>query len=74
MKRVLTALALVPLVVYIVLWSPYWAVLATTALVALLCFHEYAGIVAAYQPGALGPLGYGAGLLILALPPTHCWP
>jgi len=50
------------------LWSPQWAVLAVTALVALLCFHEYAGIVAGYQAGKLGPLGFGAGLLVLALP------
>jgi len=68
MKRVLTALALIPLIVYVVLWSPPWAVLSVTALVAVLCYHEYAGIAAAYQAGSLGPLGYGAGLLILALP------
>lgn len=68
MKRVLTALVLFPLVTYVVVWSPQWAVLAVTALVALLCFHEYSGIAAGYQDGKLGPLGYGAGLLILALP------
>ncbi len=68
MKRVLTALVLIPLIVYVVLWSPAWTVLAVTALVALLCYHEYAGIASAYQAGRLGPLGYGAGLLILALP------
>jgi phosphatidate cytidylyltransferase len=68
MKRVLTALVLFPLVTYVVLWSPLWSVYAVTALVALLCFYEYAGIAAAYQPGQLGPLGYGAGLLVLVLP------
>jgi phosphatidate cytidylyltransferase len=68
MKRVLTALVLFPLVTYVVLWSPPWTVLAVTALVALLCFYEYSGIAAAYVGGALGPLGYGAGLLILVLP------
>jgi phosphatidate cytidylyltransferase len=79
MKRVLTALVLFPLVTYVVLWSPHWAVLAVTALVAMLCFYEYSGIAAAYQPGTAGsrtpisglgfpgPLGYGAGLLILVL-------
>jgi phosphatidate cytidylyltransferase len=51
-----------------VLWAPYWAVVAVTALVALLCYYEYCGIVAAYGAGTLGPLGYAAGLLILALP------
>jgi len=68
MKRVLTALVLFPLITYVVVWSPYWAVVGTTALVALLCYYEYAGIAAAYQAGELGPLGYGAGLLILVLP------
>jgi len=68
MKRILTALALVPVVTWVVLWSPYWAVVAVTALVALLCFHEYSGIAAAYQSGSMGPFGYAAGLLILALP------
>ena len=68
MKRVLTALVLIPLILCVVLWTPLWAVLAVTALVALLCFHEYSAIVAAYQAGQLGPLGFGAGLLVLALP------
>jgi len=67
MKRVLTALVLFPLVTYVVLWSPLWAVLAVTAAVALLCFYEYSAIAAAYQPAQPGPLGYGAGLLVLVL-------
>jgi phosphatidate cytidylyltransferase len=67
MKRVLTALVLFPLVTYVVLWSPPWSVLTVTTAVALLCFYEYSGIAAAYQAGKLGPLGYGAGLLILVL-------
>ena len=68
MKRVLTALALFPVIVVVVLWSPYWTVVAVTALVAELCYREYAGIAKAYEAAALGPLGYGAGLLILVLP------
>jgi len=68
MKRVLTALVLAPLIVYVVLWSPPLALLAVTSLVALLCYHEYTGIAAAYQAGTFGPLGYAAGLLVLALP------
>jgi phosphatidate cytidylyltransferase len=65
MKRVLTALVLFPLVTWVVLWSPAWTVLAVTTAVALLCFYEYSAIAAAYLGSALGPLGYGAGLLIL---------
>lgn len=74
MKRVLTALVLFPLVTWVVLWSPLWTVYGVTAVVALLCFYEYSGIAAAYLSDprplnrALGPLGYGAGLLVLILP------
>lgn len=67
MTRVLTALVLFPVITCVVLWAPLWALLAVTALVALLCFYEYSGIAAAYLGGQLGPLGYGAGLLILVL-------
>jgi len=68
MKRVLTALVMIPAVLYVVLWAPYWAVVGVTALVALLCYYEYRGIVAAYGAGTLGPLGYTVGMLILLLP------
>ncbi len=65
MKRVLTAAVLAPLVVWAVLWGPLWALYGIIALVAVLCYAEYAGIAAAYRFGALGPVGYGAGLLLL---------
>ena len=68
MKRVLTALVLFPVITSVVLWAPQWGVMAVTAAVALLCFYEYSGIAAAYQAGRFGPLGYGAGLLVLVLP------
>jgi phosphatidate cytidylyltransferase len=68
MKRVLTALVLFPLIVYVVVWSPPLVVLGVTALVALLCYHEYAGMAVGYGLGKLGPLGYAAGLLILWRP------
>jgi phosphatidate cytidylyltransferase len=68
MKRVLTALAMIPVVLYLVLWAPYWAVVGVTALVALLCYSEYCGMAAAYGARTLGPLGYAAGLLLLLLP------
>jgi phosphatidate cytidylyltransferase len=66
MKRVLTAAALIPLIVYVVLWGPVWLLYAVIAAVCLICYHEYSGIAAAYGFGELGPLGYGAGLLLLA--------
>jgi phosphatidate cytidylyltransferase len=72
MRRLLTAFALIPPVVCLVLWAPDWAVLTTAAAVACLCFYEYCGIAEKLQPGIHGPLGYAAGLLLLVLP-TDTW-
>jgi phosphatidate cytidylyltransferase len=65
MKRILTALALIPIVVYVVLWANFWAFLAVLVTVAFLCYREFDGIAQAYGFGAPGPIGYGAGLLLL---------
>ena len=65
MKRLLTAAALIPIVVYVVLFANFWVFLAVLIAVAVLCYHEYNGIAAAYGFGAPGPLGYGFGLLLL---------
>src|SRR5579864_1417002 len=65
MKRVFTAIALIPLIVYVVLWSNFWVFFAVLVLVACLCYREYNGIASAYGYGAPGPMGYGAGLLLL---------
>jgi len=64
MKRVLTAFLLVPIAVYSALFAPLWICSAVIALVACLCFAEYAQIT-----GSFAPLGFVAGLLILAAPP-----
>jgi phosphatidate cytidylyltransferase len=66
MKRVLTALALIPIVVYVVLFANWWVLFAVVAAVAALCYHEYNAIAAAYGFGAPGPLGFGLGLLLLS--------
>jgi phosphatidate cytidylyltransferase len=65
MKRALTALALIPLVTWVVLWANSWVCLAVLAAVACLCYREYNQIAAAYGFGAPGGAGYGAGLLLL---------
>ena len=65
MRRILTALALIPIVVYVVLWANFWAFLAVLVTVAFLCYREFNGVAEAYGFGAPGPLGYGAGLLLL---------
>ncbi len=68
MKRVITALVLIPLFAYLTIWSPQWLFLAAVAAVALLCFHEFAGLVAHHNIEPPGPFGYVAGLLVLFLP------
>jgi phosphatidate cytidylyltransferase len=68
MKRVLTSLILIPLVLYIVILGPVWLVFAATTLCAMLCYREYCGIAAEYGVTKLGPVGFAAGLGVLALP------
>ncbi|HWF10254.1 MAG TPA: phosphatidate cytidylyltransferase [Bryobacteraceae bacterium] len=63
MKRVVTALCLVPIAVYTALFAPPWLVVAVVGIVAVLAFREYAAIT-----GSFAPLGYGAGILILVAP------
>lgn len=65
MRRILTALVLIPIVAYVVLGPIYYLFLAVLAAVACLCYREYDQIAAAYGFGAPGPLGYGIGLLLL---------
>jgi phosphatidate cytidylyltransferase len=65
MKRVLTAAALFPPVLATVFLANDWVFFAVVALVASICYYEYDSIAAAYGFGAPGPIGYGAGLLLL---------
>src|ERR1019366_8397987 len=64
MKRVVTALFLVPVCVYSALFAPWWFFFGVVAIVALLCMHEYAAITESFAP-----LGYLAGILVLLAPP-----
>ncbi len=68
MKRVLTALLLAPPICYLLYNGPDWAFTAVVVAVGLMCFHEFAGIAAAHGAPSVGPLGYGAGLLVLLVP------
>jgi phosphatidate cytidylyltransferase len=68
MKRLVTALALIPAIVYTVLWANYWVFLCVLTAVALLCYYEYSGIAGSYGFGSLNPVGYAAGVLLLAWP------
>jgi phosphatidate cytidylyltransferase len=66
MKRVVTALFLVPVCVYSALFAPWWLFFGVVAIVALLCMREYAAITESFAP-----LGYLAGILILFAPPRE---
>jgi phosphatidate cytidylyltransferase len=68
MKRVLTALALVPFVLYAVVWASKYVFLVVLCAVAMLCWREYARMVDWYGFGRIGPPGYAAGLVILVTP------
>jgi phosphatidate cytidylyltransferase len=68
MKRVVTALLLIPFFCYITLWAPQWAFLVTVAAVAVLCFREYSELAALHGIRKPGLFGYVAGLLLLLLP------
>jgi len=69
MKRLLTAFLLIPFILYVVYFGPPWLLFGVTALVALICFSEYASIAAGYGIAKPGPVGYAAGLLVLAMRP-----
>jgi phosphatidate cytidylyltransferase len=68
MKRVVTALLLIPFFYYIVLLAPRWAFLVVVAAVAVLCFREYSELVALHGIAKPGLFGHVAGLLLLLLP------
>ena len=67
MKRVITSLVLIPVVLYIVILGPTPVVFAAVAVAALLCYREYRGIAGGYGVTDLGPVGYAAGLGLLAV-------
>src|SRR5258706_3770980 len=72
MKRVATALVLIPAVVWLVLKGPEWAFSTALAVVGALAFWEFDQLAAkcGTQLGRAGTLvGVAAGLAIMAAPP-----
>ncbi len=66
MKRVLTALVLIPLVSWVIFFAPYPLFWAVVVLFAVLCYREYLHLVQEHGFHSLSLAGYAAGLLILA--------
>lgn len=68
MTRLLTALVLIPMVLGVMFVAPPWVGLAAISLVACLCYHEYLTMVAGMHLSTFAPVGYAAGLLVIAVP------
>jgi CDP-diglyceride synthetase len=68
MKRLATALVLIPFVVWLVLKGPQWAFLAAIAAVGLIAFHEFDRIAAENHFTRAGWPGMAAGLAFLFAP------
>src|SRR5580704_2726053 len=72
MKRIATALVLIPTVVWLILAGPYWGFMAAVAITGLLAFYEFDQIAIASGYTRLGLPGMAAGIVLL-LAPTP-WP
>ena len=68
MKRLATALVLIPLLTWLVLAGPPWAFGAALAAIGLLAFHEFDQIAAAHGFARAGLPGMAAGLALLFAP------
>lgn len=68
MKRVATALILIPVAVWLALFAPWWAFTAALAAVGLFAFHEFDQIAAAHGMPKAGWPGMAAGLALLFAP------
>lgn len=68
MKRLLTALILIPSVVYVIFLGPHLLFQAVVAAMAFVCFREFATIAEAQRIPFHAWLGHAAGLLFLFVP------
>lgn len=65
MKRVLTALILIPLAIWLIFQGPALAVRATLALVGLLCLRECFDLASATGFRPFRPVGYAVGAVMI---------
>jgi phosphatidate cytidylyltransferase len=68
MKRLATALVLIPIIVWVVLYGPDWAFKAVLAAVGLIAFHEFDQIAAENRIAKPGWPGMIAGLALMLAP------
>src|SRR5258708_6198107 len=68
MKRILTAVVLIPVVLLMVVWAPLWLFAAAVALVAVLSMREYLDIAKDYRQ-AIFDIGFTTlGYTYVAIP------
>lgn len=72
MKRVLTAVVLIPLVLLVVFRAPLWLFTVVVGVVVLLCLQEYLGIVERYGITPMRWLAYLISIL-LVVRTFFCW-
>ena len=68
MNRLLTALALIALAVYLIFFSPQPIFISGALAFAVVCFWEYSGLVAAQSIPRPGSAGWLTGLVIIFYP------
>lgn len=68
MKRIATALVLIPFVVWVVLGAPEWTFDIVLVAIGLIAYHEFDTIAAAHGIAKSGFAGMAAGLLFLFAP------
>jgi phosphatidate cytidylyltransferase len=68
MRRILTALVLIPAVAYVIFGGPQWLFQAVVLLMGAFCFHEYASIVAAQGIRISRWIGHAAGFVLILTP------
>jgi phosphatidate cytidylyltransferase len=68
MTRLITAIGLVAVAIYLIGWAPLPLFIAAALLMSVLCYWEYSGLVAAHSIPRPGVFGLLAGVLILFWP------
>lgn len=68
MKRLITAIGLLVLALYLIWWAPSVIFLGAAVAVSLLCYREYADLVSAHSLKRPGVFGWASGILILLWP------
>lgn len=67
MKRVLTAVVLIPVVLLVVFKAPLWLFALVLAAISVLSIHEYLNIIKGYGIEPLGWLTYATAIILMAL-------